>query len=190
MKSELRQTIPCIAAALLISGCATPPPAPPPVVEIPKTQFEEFQTAAAARRDAGMLAVVGSAESKNADLAAKRALTDGRKRLARMLDGKIDLIRRSAAEETGKPVDDPVFAPLAAIAQSVTKQQIQSLEPARTEKETISGTVRVYCLMELNPQIIIDRLVKEQALYELLQPTQAFSLLFRNVQTAEAVTTD
>lgn len=180
----------CAAAFLLISGCATPPPAPPPVVEIPKTQFEEFQTAATARLDAGVLAVIGSAESKNATLAENRALTDGRKRLARMLDGKIDLLLRSVAAETGKPIDDPLFAPLLPIAQAVTKQQIQSLEPARTEQESISGTVRVYCLMELNPQIIIDRIAEKQELYALLTPTQAFALLFRNIKTVEAVTGD
>jgi hypothetical protein len=179
----------CAAAVLLAGGCATPPPEPPPEVVFPKTSFEEFQTVAAGLLDAGRLAVVGSAESKSEDLAQKRALIDGRRRLARLLDGKIDLLRRSAAEETGKPADDPVFAPLNIIAQDVIRDQIQALSPARTEEETISGTVRVYCLMELDPQIIADRLIQEQALYSLLQPTRAFALLFRNIGTAEAAST-
>ncbi len=179
----------CAAAVLLAGGCATPPPEPPPEAVIPKTSFEEFQTAAAGLLDAGRLAVVGSAESKSEDLAQKRALIDGRRRLARLLDSKIDLLRRSAAEETGKPVDDPVFGPLNTIAQNLIRDQIQPLAPARTEKETISGTTRVYCLMELDPQVIVDRLMQEQALYSLLQPTRALALLFRNIETAEAAST-
>ena len=190
MNLELKQTAFSLGATLLICGCTTPPPVPPPVVEIPQTRFEEFETAAADRLNEGMLAVVGSAESKSAELAAKRALTDGRKRLARMLDGKIDLLRRSAAEETGTPLGDPVFEPLTAIAQAILRDQVQSIKPVRTEEETISDTVRVYCLMELNPQIIIDQLAAEPKLYEMLKPTQAFSLLFRNVDTTDAVTKD
>ncbi len=180
----------CTAAFILLCGCATPPAPEPAAVEIPQTFFEDFQASAAALLDSGMLAAVGSAESKSPELAHNRALTDGRRRLARLLEAKIDLLRRSAADETGKPADDPVFNPLDTIAQTMIRDRIQSLSPTRIEEETISGTVYVYGLMQLNPQLIIDQLIKEKALYELLKPTQAFILLFRNIGTLEAASAE
>jgi hypothetical protein len=182
-------------AVLWLGGCAAPPPTPSPPpkpmpesapAEILRTRFEELHIEVVDRLDAGMSAVIGSAESQNSDLARNQALADGRKRLARMFESKVDLLRRRAAEEAGRPDDDPVFEQLNTIAQAVIRQKIQSLEPVRQAEETINGTVRIYCLMELDPQVLIDRIAERKELCELLQSTQAFILLFRNTGPDEA----
>jgi len=137
-------------------------------------------------RKSGALAAVGSAESKSLEIAINQAKTDGRIRLADRLKIKVESIRNNFSEETGLSGKDPLLGPFDTLAQTITTDHIQRLVAKELKYETTNNLVSAYALMELAPQVILDRLAKEKELDTRFRATKAFENLDAEIKKYEA----
>ncbi len=172
------------AGCIALSGCSSPP-APEP--EVPLPLFEELQVLSSKIIESGGLAVVGIAESKSLEIAINKAKTNGRIGLADLLAVKIETLRDDFIEETGLDKNDPLLAPFDEAAQSITVEKIQGLVATRLNYETLDGTVTAYALMEIGPQLILDRLTDEKKLSELFLNSQTYETLAQEIKAHEAL---
>lgn len=171
------------ALTSLLYGCAS---TPEPIIEVQRPLFVEFHGLAAEFIGAGGLAVVNISESKSLQLALNQAKSRGRVELAHQLETKIEAMRKTLITETGLQIDDPVLAQFDHATEVLTADQIQN-RPARELKyEWIDGIVTAYALLELDPQLILIQLSKENELYIRLQSTQTFETLYNETQTYNA----
>lgn len=159
-----------------LAGCSSPPPPPPPP-PVPQTPAEKMQAEAGEIRASGGLAVVGTGESESAYLAEKKAVVDGRRKLAALLKQKIEVLEEALPEDT---------AALSAIAGQLTSPETTGSAEQRFEHETDGGRTMTRVLMVLDPALIRRQLAKDEALYERLLPTPAFEALNQQIKTYEA----
>ena len=125
-----------IACLIGLSGCST---SPKPLPIVPQTMADEFQQISADIIESGGLAAVGTAQSKSLALALKKAKTDGRIKLADLLELKIETLQRDATKET---------------VQSIIANHIQGIAAKKLEYETTNGLITAYALMDLDPQVL------------------------------------
>jgi len=122
-----------------LPGCSSTPE--PPTQSTPPL-LEEFQVLSAQILESGGLAVIGTARSKSLDIALNKATTDGRIKLADLLELKIKALPEKVAEET---------------RQAIVADHIQSLVAKELNHEIIDDVVTAYALMELDPQILSEK---------------------------------
>lgn len=174
MKNALFFTT-AIALILGLSGCATPAESP---ADSRSPLFNEFLEQSAEILEAGGLAVIGIAESKSLEIAVNRAKTDGRKKLADLLEERADSLRIDFTEEIGLDRKDPLLDPFDQVAQTISANQIRNLIAKELQYETLNDTVTAYALMEISPQVIVDQIAKNEEL----------ALRFGSSKTAEKIT--
>jgi len=187
------------AATILLTGCSTttPEPAPAPAAAIepaaapvlePAVQpvlREEMQKLSAEIAAAGGLAVVGTAESKNLELALNKAKVNGRIELAKLLNIRVEALAKAFSDETGIAYESLLLSGFNNAERALAGQIAGSL--AQTLKYETSGhTSTAYAIMVLDPKAIADRLAQEKDLYTRLQPTKAFGMLTGEIKTYEA----
>lgn len=191
-----------VAAALLMAGCSTPVPAVPtaavpapepvavpasePVVQpaqpMPPALLTEMQQLSAGITGAGALAALGTAESKNLELALNMAKKNGRIELSKLVNSRIEALAKAFSEETKIPYDSLLLSGFNNTGKILAGQIAGSI--AQTLKyETTGDTTTAYALMVLDPQAIADQLAKETDLYARLQPTKAFAALTAEIKT-------
>ena len=174
----MKQTIISSILALLLtglSGCST---APEPLPVMPQTLAEEFLSQSSKILASGGLAAIGIAESKSLEIALNMAKVNGRIELADLLAVNIESIRNDFIEETGLAKNDPLLTPIAAAAPSITTDHIQGLVATRLNYETgDDGVVTAYALMEISPQLIIDRLTDKKELADLFLNSRTYKAL-------------
>ncbi len=187
------------ATAILLTGCSTtkPEPAPAPAAaitpatapvlqtEVQPILREEMQKLAAGITGAGGLAAVGTAESKNLELALNKAKVSGRIELTRMLNARVEALAKAFSEETGIPYESLLLSGFNNTTKSLSAGIAASV--AQTLKyEQHGNAFAAYAVMTLDPKTIADRLAQEKDLYARLQPTKAFGVLTQEIKTYEA----
>lgn len=199
MKNRLYVTA-LVAAAVLLSGCSTPvvttapvtttaaPESTPASVSVIQPVLGgEIEKLSADILAAGGLAAIGTAESKNTQLALDKAKVNGRKELKRMLNARVEALAKAFSEETGVPYESLLLAGFNNTTKALSGQIAGSI--AQTLKyETIGDTSTAYAIMVLDPKAIVSQLAKEKELYSRLQPTKAFGELNREAKAYEAFT--
>jgi len=158
-------------AALLLAGCAHAPSADPVV---PQPIFEEIQARSVSIREAGGLVAIGSAASANRTLALNRALADGRIRLARELEQRVEALTARLAEEAGQPLAADLLLRFDTAARTLTVQTIAALPALRLDQETSGGTFTAYTLLVLSPSALTRQFTEDRELLTLLRPSKAF----------------
>ncbi len=124
MKKVLFFTV-CCALIIGFSGCSSTPDLNAKALS---PLFKDLQKRSAKTLDSGGLAVVGVAESKSLELAINKAKTDGRIKLADLLEAKG--LSENAAD------------------------LVRTLAPKTLEHETTNDIFTAYALMELSPEIL------------------------------------
>jgi len=204
MKKTLFFTL-FIVAAVLLSGCSTPPcpapepapapeappqaapapmEAPPAETPAPSTLLQELQQLAADIQLSGGLAGLGTAESKSLDLALNMAKKNGRIELSRALDARFETLEKAFSAETGIPFDS-LFLSGFNHAARIIKQQIAGSVAYTLKYETTGDTFTACAVMVLDPKVIADHLAKEKELYARLQKTKAFGELNKEIKAYE-----
>jgi hypothetical protein len=145
-----------------------------------------MQKTAAEILEAGGLAVVGTSESKSLELALDKAKVNGRIALARILATRIEVLENAFIEETGTPAEALILSRFSEALKAVKEQQIAGRVAQSLKYEAAENTFAAYALMVLDPKVIADQLAKEQDLFALLQTTEAFDELRREVALFEA----
>jgi hypothetical protein len=158
-------------AALLLTGCAHTP-ATDPVASQPI--FEEILARSVELREAGGLVATGSATSANRNLALNRALADGRIRLARELEQKIEALAARLAEETGQPLAADILARFDTAARTLIGQTISALPALRLDQETSEEAFTACALLVLSPSALTRQFAEDRELFALLRPSKVF----------------
>ena len=170
----------------LLYGCQS---TPEPVVEMQRPLFVEFHGRANEILAAGGLAAVSINDSKSLELALNKTKSRGRVELAEQLKVKTGDLRQTLITETGLDAKDPVFSQFDHATEILIEEQIRGRVAEELKYEVIDGTITAYALMELDPQIILTQLSKENELYIRLQTTQTFEVLYNEIQTYNAYKT-
>lgn len=162
------------AITVLIAACSSTPK-PAAVAQIPA--YEKMQSKAGDARKAGGLAVVGLGESKDLDLAIRKAKANARQELAQMINIKVESLEKFFLEETGQAATAEILSQFSSTAKILTSQELSGSTVEEVKTEKTGGTVTAFVLMSLDPQVIADQLAKQKELYTRFRSSEAFKEL-------------
>ena len=134
-----------VAAAALLAGCSS----------APKTSdagtggkiFDQLQARAAEVVQAGGLAAVATGDGKSANVAMARAKERGRAELARIIESKVDTLRKDFSEEVGEGPDAKLIGEFSEVTRGLASQVLRGSVPVDIKYVQNDGYFTAWALM-------------------------------------------
>jgi hypothetical protein len=175
-----------LGLALLLTGCSTPN-LPSPTDEAPSV-LQQFERMAEKTKQAGGLSSIGVCESKSMEIALNRAKAAARRELITTVETKLDSMQKAFIEEAGMEGEVLSEEPFRNARETITLDQLRNHPAKHLRYEFSNGMVTAYALMELNPGVLLDSLLKEDEFSEKFRQSAVYTDLVEQIGRYDTMT--
>ncbi|NKB67788.1 MAG: hypothetical protein GKR89_12060 [Candidatus Latescibacteria bacterium] len=131
------------------------------------------------------------AESRNMQVATKKAKTAARAELAQQMGSKVENLEKLFQEEVGNDGDSELLESFSSVTKTVTSEMLNGAKEAEKESRQLeNGQFRVYVLMGINlldtNKALMEKMKAEEHLYTRFRASKAHDELAKEIETYEA----